>query len=779
MSTSHPAQPFKLVIVESPVKAKTIKNYLGEGYQVFSCNGHIRDLPSKELAVDVEDGFRPHYVVHKEKKEVVAKLSQLAHEAGEVLLASDDDREGESIAWHLTKALDLDHVKTQRIVFREITKKAIQEAVTHPRDIDMALVHSQQARRILDRLVGYDLSPLLWKKIKTGLSAGRVQTVAVRLVVERERLIRAFTPKESFQVTADFKLPGGTLLQGGLKTALKSHEEAHELLEKCQKADFTIQQVQKKAGTENPSAPFTTSSLQQAASSKLGYSVSRTMVLAQRLYEEGHITYMRTDSMNLSEEVLTKAEKEILRHYGKQYHHLRRYKTKSKGAQEAHEAIRPTHLENKVVSQDRDLQRLYLLIWQRTLASQMAAVKLERTTAHIQPSTTPHTFIAKGEIVTFDGFLALYEDAAKKRAKALPKVEEGTKLALESMKARAHFSKPSEARYTEASLVRELEAKGIGRPSTYAPIIHTIQQRNYVVRESREGKERTCRVITLQKGKIATDEEKEVYGTEKNKLFPTDIALSVNDFLVKKFKDITDYQFTAHMEEKLDKIAHKEQQWQAMLQEFYTDFAPKVSQAQEQDAGVDFVRTLGEDPATGKPVIARLSKRYGPLVQLGSLEAEEKPRFASLRSGQLLEDITLEEALVLFQLPRTVGDFEEHPITAQIGRYGPYLKHQDKFYSLSKDHDVYKIEQKEAIEVIKEKRVAEAQSLVKTFPEDPTIQVRKGRWGHYIKAAKGNFKINKDLDPTQLTLEACQQIIENAPPPRKRGRFKSRTKKKS
>ena len=778
MPTSRTAQPFKLVIVESPVKAKTIKTYLGQGYQVFSCNGHIRDLPRKELAVDTKDSFRPHYVINEEKKEVVAQLSKLAHQAEEVLLASDDDREGESIAWHLKKALDLDHVKTKRIVFREITKKAIQEAVTHPRKINMDVVHSQQARRILDRLVGYDLSPLLWKKIKTGLSAGRVQTVAVRLVVERERAIRAFVPTASFQVAADFTLPGGVRLQGGLKTPLKSYEEAHDFLKSCQKAQFEITEVKKAAGTENPSAPFTTSTLQQAASSKLGYSVSRTMVLAQRLYEEGHITYMRTDSVNLSDEILSKAQKEILTHYGKEYHHLRRYKTKEKRAQEAHEAIRPTHIENKIVTQDSDLQRLYLLIWQRTLASQMAAVKLERTTAKIKPSTTNHTFIAKGEIVTFDGFLALHQDAAKKRAKALPRLEEGTKLSLLSMKAREHFSKSSEARYTEASLVRELEAKGIGRPSTYAPIIHTIQQRKYVVRESREGKERICRTIMLKQGKIATSEETETYGTEKNKLFPTDIALSVNDFLVKKFKDITDYQFTAHMEEKLDKIAHKEQQWQAMLEEFYTDFSPKVSKANEQDAGIDFVRTLGKDPATGKPVIARLSKRYGPLVQLGSLEAEEKPRFASLMNGQLLEDITLEQALFLFQLPRTVGTFEDAAIMAQIGRFGPYLKHQDKFYSLSKDHDVYTIKQKEAIEVIKEKRVAEAQSLLKTFPEEPTIQIRKGRWGPYIKAATGNFKINKELDPTKLTLEDCQKIISEAPPPRKRGGFKKRTKKK-
>ena len=604
MSSSN-TSPFKLVIVESPVKAKTISSYLGSGYQVLSSNGHIRDLPRKELAVDVEHGFKPSYIVNQEKQDIVKKLSKIALQAEEVLLASDHDREGESIAWHLKEALDIPEKKTKRIVFREITKKAIQDAVANPRKIDMDLVHSQQARRILDRLVGYDLSPVLWRKIKTGLSAGRVQSVAVRLVVDRERAIRHFTSTLSFPVTATFALPDGTPMQGALKESLSSYKGAHEFLTKCQKATFAITQVRKSKGSEKPSAPFTTPDLQQEASRKFGYSVSRTMVLAQRLYEEGHITYMRTDSHHLSDQILTQAKKEITDRFGANFHQPRQYKTTAKGAQEAHEAIRPTHVSKQVVTKDADLQRLYLLIWQRTLASQMVNLELERTTATIKPSTSTKTFVAKGEVITFEGFHAIYEIGSKKKSKPLPSIEEGTHLTLEVMQARENYSKPPKARYTEATLVRELKEKGIGRPSTYAPIIHTIQQRQYVLRESRPGQERVCKTLTLTKGKITEAEENEVFGTEKNKLFPTDIALSVTDFLVKKFADITDYEFTAHMEEQLDKIAHKEQKWDHMLQTFYKDFEPKVDKATSEEAGITFVRTLGKDPATGKPIIAR------------------------------------------------------------------------------------------------------------------------------------------------------------------------------
>lgn len=759
----------KLVIVESPGKIKSIQNYLGKDYEVVSCYGHVRDLPKKERAVDVEKGFQPHYVINEDKKDVVARLSKLAKKVNEVLLASDHDREGESIAWHLEKALELNEKQVKRIVFREITAQAIQEAIAHPRKIDMDLVHSQQARRILDRLVGYDLSPLLWRKIKPGLSAGRVQTVAVRLVVERERQILHFTPEESYQVKATFGLAGGLELEGGLKESLPSYEEAHTLLKNCQKATFTITDIRTKKGTENPSAPFTTSTLQQVASQKLGYSVARTMVLAQQLYEAGHITYMRTDSVTLSEQILSQTEKEIVKNYGKEYHHLRHYQTKTKGAQEAHEAIRPTDIKKKVISKEKDQQRLYQLIWRRTLASQMASTQLERTTVHIKPNTSDHIFFAKGEIVTFDGFLVLYDETATKAKKALPKVEKGTMLSLTLMQARQQFSKPS-ARYTEASLVRELEAKGIGRPSTYAPIIDTIQKRNYVIRESREGRERGYQTITLTDGKITQVEEKEIFGREKNKLFPTDIALSVTDYLVKQFSDITNYEFTAHMEEKLDKVAHKEQKWQKMLEEFYKQFEPKVKKASEQDAGVELVHTLGKDPKSGKTVYARLSKRSGPLVQLGEIvEGEEKPRFASLRPGQLLETLTLEDALFLLQLPRTVGTFEGSNIIAQRGRYGPYLylEGEKKYYSLDDTHDVYTIQEAEAIEVIKAKRVEAAQSLLKKFPEEPTLEVRKGRFGPYIKADSGNYKIPKDVDAEKLTLEACKKIIEEAPPRRK------------
>ena len=768
MATPSNAHSFKLLIVESPVKAKTIKKYLGKNYEVISCNGHIRDLPKKTIAVDIEGGFHPQYIINPEKKAIMKQMSSLAKQASEVLLASDDDREGESIAWHLTQALALNKKKTQRIVFREITKKAIKEAVTHPRTINMDLVYSQQARRILDRLVGYEISPLLWRKIKAGLSAGRVQTVAVRLVVERERAIRTFVPTPSFQVSARFTLPDGTPLEGHLQSNLSTYEEAQTWLTACQKARFIIQDIQKKPGIKNPAAPLTTSTLQQLASTKLGYSVARTTTLAQRLYEEGHITYMRTDSVNLSEEVLSTIGEIITKEYGKAYHTLRRYKTKSKVAQEAHEAIRPTRVDQKIVTQDPSLQRLYTLIRTRTLASQMTAVSLERTTVVIQPDNQNQPFITKGEIITFDGFLALGKENKEKSNKALPLVTVGDDLSLAWMQAREHFTKPPKGRYSESSLVAELEEKGIGRPSTYAPTIHTIQQRNYVVRDSREGEKRTCRLLTVAKGKVTASQEEETYGTAKNKLFPTDIAMTTNDFLVKKFKDITNYKFTAEMEDNLDAIAHKKQGWQAMLTKFYKDFSPKVAAAMEADRGVDLVRTLGNDPTTGKVVMARLSRRYGPMVQLGELDGDEKPRFTSLRSDQLLETITLEEALVLFQLPRNVGTFETMPIIAQIGRFGPYLKHHDKFYSLGQEHNVYTIEEKEAIEVIEAKRKAEAASLIKTFPEQPDLQVRKGRWGYYLKTAKGNFKIDAKIDPTTLTHEACHKIIAEAPTKKKR-----------
>ena len=764
-----------LVIVESPAKAKTIEGYLGTDFKVTSSYGHVRDLPKGDKAIDIENGFIPTYEISKDKKEVIKELKRLVKDAELIYLASDDDREGEAISWHLKEALDLNDQNTRRIVFREITKRAIENAIQNPRGIDIDLVHAQQARRILDRLVGFELSPILWKKIKTGLSAGRVQSVAVRLVVEREREIDKFEPVTSFKVTAEFDLEGGKILSAELNHRFKAEEEVVEFLEGCMDASFTIRKLEKKPAKKSPAAPFTTSTLQQEASRKLGYSVSRTMSLAQKLYESGKITYMRTDSVNLSVEAVQAASQEIKSSYGDDYVQTRNYKTKSSGAQEAHEAIRPTNFSAHQAGNDDGERRLYDLIWKRAIASQMADAQLEKTTAYIDISTSSYDFTAQGEVIKFDGFLKVYiessdgEDENGENKKMLPPLNENQVLDLNHIYSRQVFTRHP-ARYTEASLVKKLEELGIGRPSTYAPTISTIQKRNYVEKESREGKERTYRELKLKDGELTKNDGVEISGTEKNKLFPTNIAMVVNDFLVSRFPNVTDFSFTAKVEKDFDEIAQGKMEWDAMIDQFYGGFHKKVESTEAIDRReVGGSRELGIDPASGRKVIARLG-RFGPIVQIGEQEEEEKPKFASLRTGQFIESITLEDALELFKLPREVGLFEELPMTVAVGRYGPYVKHDGKFVSLDKEDDPMTITADRAIELIKAKRELDANRIIKTFDENEDVQVLNGRWGPYIKVGKKNVKIPKDKEPADLTLEECIELAEKAPEKKRRGK---------
>jgi DNA topoisomerase I len=764
-----------LVIVESPAKAKTIEGYLGADYKVASCNGHIRDLPKSSKAIDVAHGFQPTYEISEGKQHIVKALKALAHQADCVYLASDDDREGESISWHLKEALELNDTKIKRIVFREITKNAILNAIKHPRGIDLALVNSQQARRVLDRLVGYDLSPLLWKKIKRGLSAGRVQSVAVRMVVERERAVYAFQSIASFVVSALFDLGNDKYLQAELPERFTTEGAARQFLEQCKNATFAIKSLEKKAAKKSPAAPFTTSTLQQEASRKLGYSVTRTMLLAQHLYEAGKISYMRTDSVHLSPEAVASAQQEIHAAYGADYFQPRAYKTKSATAQEAHEAIRPTDFSKRAVDGDPGEQRLYALIWKRAIASQMADAQLEKTVATIAISTMPHTLVAQGEVITFEGFLKVYVAAQDEEELAeshgmLPPLAIGQMLSLDYMKARERFSKPP-ARYTEASLVKQLEERGIGRPSTYAPTITTIQKRGYIVKEDRPGKERSYTILTLQRETIKQTQQVEIVGAEKQKLFPTDIAMVVNDFLVTHFSDVTDYDFTAKVEAELDAIAQGGKSWDNMLSEFYDDFHPKVVRTDQLDrTTLGASRLLGRIEPTGEPVIVRLGK-YGPLVQIGEHEGEKVPKFASLQQDQRIENITLEQALQLFALPREIGCFEDHPIIVNTGRYGPYVKHNEKFYSLGKEDDPLAINAQRAIELIQEKRKADAEKLIKRFDNHPDIQILNGKWGPYIKVGRRHVKIPKEIeDPSTLTLAVCLALIEQAPIKQKRGK---------
>ena len=778
-----------MVIVESPAKAKTIEGYLGDGFTVQSCFGHVRDLPKTNKAIDIKNGFQPTYEIPKEKKDVIKDLKKSAKKADVVWLATDDDREGEAISWHLHEALKLDEKNTRRIVFGEITKKAILNAIESPRTIDIALVNAQQARRILDRLVGFELSPILWKKIQRGLSAGRVQSVAVRMVVEREREIEQFDTQSFFKVSAEFLVEGDRVLKAELSERFPSDKEALEFLTKCIGATFTIDNLEKKPGQKKPAAPFTTSTLQQEASLKLGFSVAQTMTLAQRLYESGKITYMRTDSVNLSETALENAAKEITSAYGAEYSETRQYTTKSSSAQEAHEAIRPTEFSEKSEGGDRNQTRLYELIWKRAIASQMANARIERTTATIGISTVPQTMKATGEVIMFEGFLKVYlesnvDEKDEEESKGiLPPLTVGQELNLDSMKAVQRFTR-SPARFTEASLVKKLEELGIGRPSTYAPTISTIQKRGYVLKEHRDGRERQYLEMILANNEINSFTRTEITGAEKAKLFPTDVARIVNDFLVKNFPRVTDYSFTASIEKEFDDIASGKLEWDKMIDAFYGSFHERVEATEAIDRSeVDTSRELGKDPKTGRTLLVRLS-RFGPVAQIGTpeeLDEEEKPKYASLLKGQLLESITFDEAINLFKLPRDVGTYEDKVIVAAIGRFGPYIRHDSKFVSLKGDDDPYTVEQGRAIELIEAKRKADAEKFIKSFDENPEVQVLNGRYGPYIKVGKKNVKIPKDQEPKDLTLKECLDLAEKAPERKARGgkrKTKTATKKK-
>lgn len=767
-----------LVIVESPAKAKTIEGYLGDDFVVKSSYGHVRDLPEKGLGIDVINKFKPTYEVSSDKTDTVKGLQKLADAAETVWLASDDDREGEAISWHLKESLNLNDKKIRRIVFREITKKAILNAIENPRQIDIDLVNAQQARRVLDRLVGYELSPVLWKKIKTGLSAGRVQSVAVRLVVEREREIEAFKSKYGFLVKATFDVGGAKKLVAELPERFETEAEAKAFLEKCVNAVFSIENLEKKQANKYPAAPFTTSTLQQEASRKLYFSVSKTMLVAQKLYESGKITYMRTDSMNLSEDAINQAKQVVTSEYGEKYSRPFRYKTKNEGAQEAHEAIRPTNFGVNAIEGDSDEKRLYELIWKRAIASQMAPADLERTTVTVKISTDPRKLQATGEVIKFDGFLKVYlestddEDDEEKGSALLPPLAIGQLLPLTEMNATQRFSRPS-ARFTEASLVKKLEELGIGRPSTYAPTITTVQKRNYVIKDNRDGKERDFVQLTLKSNKIERFEKKEIFGAEKAKLFPTDLAMVVNDFLVQNFKEVVDFQFTAKVEREFDEIAEGKIDWIEMLGHFYDGFHKTVETSEGiSRKEISTARLLGEHPKTGKSMYAKLGK-FGPYVQIGESEADsgEKPQYAKLKSGQLLESLSLEEAIDLFKLPRTVGELEGSEMKVSIGKFGPYIVHDKKFYSLTKGDDPYEISEERALEIVAAKRKADSEKLIKEFAENAEVKILNGRYGPYIVVGKKNVKIPKDKTPDSLTLEECLALGEATPDTPKKGRF--------
>lgn len=760
--------PKNLVIVESPAKAKTIEKFLGKDYKVLSSYGHIRDLQKKDFSIDIDHGYQPIYEIPSDKKELVKELKAEAKKADMVWLASDEDREGEAIAWHLYEVLGLTPDKTKRIVFHEITKDAILHAIENPRDIDLNRVDAQQARRVLDRIVGFELSPVLWKKIKPALSAGRVQSVAVRLIVEREKEIKNFVSEEYYRVVAVFHThPASQPIRAELNRRLASKEEAVAFLEECKNASFKITDLTVKPLTKTPAAPFTTSTLQQEASRKLGFSVSQTMMVAQRLYESGFITYMRTDSVNLSELALGTIAAEIKSEMGEKYYKRRNYHTSSKGAQEAHEAIRPTYISNHTIDGTMQEKRLYDLIWKRTIASQMADAQLEKTTVEISVGNRSESFIATGEVIKFDGFLKVYMESTDDESdndaqeSMLPPLKAGMQLDLAESNALQRFTQHP-PRYSEAMLVRKLEELGIGRPSTYAPTISTIQNRDYVEKGEKEGEKRETCILTLKNGNIKETVKTETVGSEKGKLIPTDVGMVVNDFLQEYFPDIMDYNFTANVEEKFDHIAEGLTKWNDEIEQFYKIFHPEVEKISnlrlEHKVGE---RVLGTDPKTGKEVSVKIG-RFGPLVQLGSTDSDEKPQFASLLKGQSVNDITLEEALRLFDLPRTLGDYEGKDVTVAIGRFGPYVKHDGKFVSIPKDQTPYSITLEEAIELIKSKADAEKKKLVKKFDEEPELEILNGPYGVYIAYKKKNYKIPKGTDIDGLTLEACKAIIEDA-----------------
>lgn len=757
-----------LVIVESPAKAKTIEKYLGKDYTVKSSFGHIRDLPKKGLNIDIEHGFEPTYEINPDKKKVVSELKTAA-KGKEIWLASDEDREGEAIAWHLTVALKLDPKKTKRIVFHEITKTAIERAIENPRTVDVKLVDAQQARRVLDRLVGYELSPVLWKKVRTGLSAGRVQSVAVRLIVEREREIRDHQAESAYKITAIFDAKGGEL-KAELADKIAKKDTAHKFLEDAAKADFIIENIEQKPGTRNPGAPFTTSTLQQEAARKLGFSVKQTMTLAQRLYENGHITYMRTDSTILSGQAIKAAETFIKKEYGDNYHQVRQFKTKNESAQEAHEAIRPTDFSKLKAGDEGGQEKLYKLIWQRALASQIVPAQTEKTEVTIGISTRREKLVATGEVLKFDGFMKVYGRA--KDDTLLPPVEKGQNLALDTMSATQTFTRPA-ARYSEAALVKKLEELGIGRPSTYAPTISTIQAREYVEKRDLEGVERKVMSLTLKAGKITENETTEITGADRNKLIPTPVAEVTTDFLVKYFPSIVDYDFTKTVEDDFDNIAEGKQTWQKMIAEFYKDFHPLVKKGEEADRSeVSQARLLGVDPKTKKPVFARFG-RYGPMLQKGETEDEEKPTFAPLPAGTTMEDVTLKQALTMFELPRLVGTTADgKEIRANIGRFGPYIQVDKTFVSI-KPLDPFTIDEKEARKLYKAKLDKDAKKHIQTF-EASGVQVLNGMYGPYITDGKKNAKIPEGKDPAKITEAEAKKILEEAPA--KRGFFRRRQK---
>lgn len=767
-----------LVIVESPAKAKTIEKFLGPDYKVMSSYGHIRDLKKKDFSIDKSGDFTPVYEIPEDKQELVKQLKKAASQAEMVWLASDEDREGEAIAWHLYEVLELKPENTRRIVFHEITKEAILHAIENPRDIDINLVDAQQARRVLDRIVGFELSPVLWRKIRPSLSAGRVQSVAVRLIVERENEIKAFKSEPYFRVTSQFSTPEGRTVKAELQRRLPDLDSACSFLNDCSSSKFTVSDITVKPLKKQPAPPFTTSTLQQEASRKLGFTVSQTMMLAQRLYEAGHITYMRTDSLNLSNFAINAISKEIKTSLGDKYLKIRKYHTSSKGAQEAHEAIRPTYVEKHSIEGTTNEKRLYNLIWKRTVASQMADAEIEKTTATITVSNRSEAFSATGEVIQFDGFLKVYiesrdDDSTGDSSDILPAMTQGEELKANSITATERYTQHP-PRYTEASLVKKMEELGIGRPSTYAPTISTIQQREYVEKGDRQGTERQFITLTLSCGKINETTKTETVGSDKGKLIPTDTGIVVNDFLTKYFPNVLDYNFTANVEQRFDEIAEGNTGWHSEINGFYNVFHPEVTKASdmrlEHKVGE---RTLGTDPVSGRRVSVKIG-RFGPVVQIGDSSDEEKPQFASLAKDQSVFDITLEQALKLFDLPRTLGEYEGKDVVVGVGRFGPYVRHDGKFVSIPKDIQPTSISLEEAEELINAKRQAEAQKVVKIFDEDPDMQILNGRYGVYIAYKKSNFKIPRTVEnPAELTLEQCMEIVNS-----QAGKTKRTTRKK-
>ena len=758
-----------LVIVESPAKAKTIEKFLGNDYKVLSSYGHIRDLKKKEFSIDVANGYAPAYEIPEDKAKLVKELKAEAKKADMVWLASDEDREGEAISWHLFEVLELDPAKTKRIVFHEITKTAILKAIENPRDIDVHLVNAQQARRVLDRIVGFELSPVLWRKVKPALSAGRVQSVAVRLIVEREREVNAFVSESWYRVTAVFEVPDANgekvEVKAELSRRFNTQEEAHAFLESCKSANFSISDIVTRPTKKTPAPPFTTSTLQQEAARKLGFSVSQTMVIAQRLYENGQITYMRTDSVNLSDLALGTSRQTIESMMGEKYVKTRQFATKSKGAQEAHEAIRPTYMNKETISASAQEQKLYELIWKRTIASQMADAELEKTTATIAISNSDDTFVAVGEVITFDGFLRVYKESydeekeQEDEGRLLPPLAVGQLLDKTEISAVQRFSL-CPPRYTEASLVRKLEELGIGRPSTYAPTISTVQQRGYVEKGNKEGVKREYDVLKLKNNKITESVKSEMTGNEKAKLLPTDVGIVVNDFLMEYFPEIMDYNFTASVEKQFDEVAEGEKEWTVLMDKFYQEFHPLVEKtAQTKTEHKVGERILGTDLASGKPVSVKIG-RYGPVIQIGSAEDEEKPRFAQLPKGMTLETITLEEALECFKLPRVLGEFEGKELSVGVGRFGPYVRVDKVFVSIPKDMDPLTISLEEAVGLLVAKREAAENKIIKTFADNADLQVLNGRYGPYIAYKKKNYKIPENIEPADLTVETCFKLME-------------------